>query len=239
MTNYLSAKELKNKAKIQLSGQYNGVISACFMAVCLSYLATVCITDLFPTEGLVWFIISLLVNLIIAALTGVFQTGLTYMFLSIACGRPTSRANLFYGFRECYEVSLKISFVHALLQFVCMTPAQILLLIAATSLDTKDIMIAVAAYVIGLVVYIPMYIFISQCYYLILDFPNMTATEALRTSIKLMKKNFGRMLYLWFSFIPLSFLCILTCGIGLLWLTPYQKMTYTYFYLDIMHAKES
>ena len=41
MTNYLSAKELKNKAKIQLSGQYNGVISACFMAVCLSDLATV------------------------------------------------------------------------------------------------------------------------------------------------------------------------------------------------------
>ena len=239
MKKYLSAKELKNKAKIQLSGHYNRVISACFMAVCLSYLASVCITDLFPSEGLVWFIVSLLVNLIILTLTGVFQTGLSYMFLNIACGHSGVGSDLFYGFRECYEVSVKISFVHALLEFICTIPAQILMLVAASTMETKDIIIALVAYAAGLILYIPAYIFISQCYYLILDYPNMTAWESICTSIRLMKKHFGRMLYLWLSFIPLSFLCILTCGIGLLWLTPYQKMTYTYFYLDMMNDKEA
>lgn len=239
MKQYISTSQLKDKAKTQLSGKYHGVISACFMVQCLTYLVTIFITDLFPTEGLIWYFVSLLVNMIIAALTGVFQTGLSYMFLNIACDRPTHGGSIFYGFQECYEVSLKISFVHAIVEFICLVPSQILLLLAMQTMSTTYIALTLLAYGVGLLVYVPAYILLSQCYYLILDFPNMKASEIIRGSVKLMKKHFGRMFYLMISFLPLTLLCVVTCGIGLLWVVPYTKMTYTYFFLDIMSDKEA
>lgn len=239
MKQYISTSQLKDKAKTQLSGKYHGVISACFMVQSLSYIITIFVTDLFPSEGIFWFVVSLLVNVILAAITGVFQTGLSHMFLCIACDRPASGASIFYGFQECYEVSLKVSFVYALLQLICLTPSQILLLFAMETMSTTYIALTLLAYGVGLLIYVPASILISQSYFLILDFPNMKAGEIIRGSIKLMKKHFGRMFYLMMSFLPLTLLCVFTCGIGLLWLIPYKKMTYTYFFLDIMNDKEA
>ena len=130
MKQYISTSQLKDKAKIQLSGKYHGVISACFMVQVLTYLITVFVSDLLPTEGLIWFAVSILVSTILTALTGVFQTGLAYMFLNIACNKQAASNNIFYGFYESYEVSVKVSFVHAFLQLICQTPCQILLLFA-------------------------------------------------------------------------------------------------------------
>lgn len=239
MAQSLSSKELKNKAKIQLSGKYHGVISACFTVELLTYLATILITDFIPTQGLVWYIVALLVNAIIAALTGVFQTGLAYMFLNVACDRQAYSSNIFYGFHECYEVSVKVSFVFAGLQLLCLAPSQILLLFAMETMSTTYIALTLLAYGVGLLVYMPVSILLSQCYFLILDFPNMKASEIIRASVKLMKKHFGRMFYLVVSFIPLTLLGFVTLGIGLLWIAPYKKMTYTYFFLDIMNNKEA
>jgi len=238
MKQYISTSQLKDKAKIQLSGKYHGVISACFMVQILTYLVTVFVSDLLPTEGLIWFVVSILVSTILTTLTGVFQTGLAYMFLNIACNKQAASSNIFYGFYESYEVSVKVSFVYAFLQLICQTPSQILLLFALETKSTTYIALTLLAYAVGMVVYVPASILLSQCYYLIVDFPNMKAHEIIRGSVKLMKKHFGRMFYLMMSFLPLTILCVFTFGIGLFWLTPYKKMTYAYFFLDIMENKE-
>lgn len=36
------------------------------------------------------------------------------------------------------------------------------------------------------------------------------------------------------SFLPLGFLCLLSFGIGTLWLVPYMNMTQTLYFLDLM-----
>ena len=74
----------------------------------------------------------------------------------------------------------------------------------------------------------------SQVYYLLLDFPDYSAKELLKMSWKLMKGNVGRLLYIQVSFIPISLVALLSCGIGLLFVLPYQNMTYTLFYLDLI-----
>jgi uncharacterized membrane protein len=90
------------------------------------------------------------------------------------------------------------------------------------------------AFGIGYVIYIPISLFLSQTWYLMVDFPNYTAKGVLLTSCKLMKKHFWRLLFLKISFLPVMLLGILSFGIGLIWVIPYKEMTYTCFYLDIM-----
>ena len=74
----------------------------------------------------------------------------------------------------------------------------------------------------------------SQVYYLLLDFPDYSAKELLKMSWKLMKGNAGRLLYLQVSFLPMTLTGILSFGIGFLFVLPYQNMTYTLFYLDLI-----
>ena len=56
---------------------------------------------------------------------------------------------------------------------------------------------------------------------------------AFRESARLMKGNKGRYIFLRLSFLHLVFLSVLTCGIALIWVTPYIQMANTMFYLDI------
>ena len=53
-----------------------------------------------------------------------------------------------------------------------------------------------------------------------------------------MKGNRKRLFLLELSFLPLMLLCILSFGIGFLWLEPYMQMTYTHFFLDLMNPRE-
>ena len=56
----------------------------------------------------------------------------------------------------------------------------------------------------------------------------------MKESIRLMKGNKGRSLYITLSFLPLAFLSVLTCYIGMIWLAPYMDMTMANFYRDII-----
>ena len=49
-----------------------------------------------------------------------------------------------------------------------------------------------------------------------------------------MKGHKWRLFKLELSFLPLQIICMLSFGIGNLWLNPYMRMTYTEFFLDLM-----
>ena len=75
----------------------------------------------------------------------------------------------------------------------------------------------------------------SQCFYLMLDFPDYSAEQLLRSSMQVMRGHKGRLFYLHVSFLPLLLLALLSCGVGMLWIRPYMQMTYTCFFLDLMN----
>ena len=49
-----------------------------------------------------------------------------------------------------------------------------------------------------------------------------------------MKGHKWELFCLQMSFLPLGFLCLLSFGIGNLWLVPYLNMTQTLYFLDLM-----
>ncbi len=73
----------------------------------------------------------------------------------------------------------------------------------------------------------------SMATFIMADNPYLTTTEVLRESRMLMKGNKLKLFCLHLSFIGYILLCILTLGIGFIWLTPYMNATYAAFYRKI------
>jgi len=72
-----------------------------------------------------------------------------------------------------------------------------------------------------------------MAFYLLIDDPEIEVSEALRQSKKMMHGYKTRLFYLDLSFIGWGLLCILTFGIGILWLAPYMLTSQTIFYEEL------
>jgi len=73
----------------------------------------------------------------------------------------------------------------------------------------------------------------SQTFYLLSDHPSLKATEAMNKSKMMMNGYKLKLFYMYLHFFLLSLLCILTLGIGFLWLIPYMHITTASFYNDL------
>lgn len=69
--------------------------------------------------------------------------------------------------------------------------------------------------------------------FVLADHPEMTASEALAESKRIMKGNRWRLFCLNLSFIGWSFLCVFTLGIGYIWLLPYIQAANAAFYREV------
>lgn len=79
----------------------------------------------------------------------------------------------------------------------------------------------------------------SQSYYIMAENPELSITECMKKSRQLMDGHKGELFLLHLSFIGWGILAILTVGIGFLWLTPYMKVTETYYYLYLKEENYS
>ena len=69
--------------------------------------------------------------------------------------------------------------------------------------------------------------------YLVIDDPEIGISEALVQSKKMMYGYKAKLFYLDLSFIGWGLLCILTLGIGFLWLSPYMITSQAHFYEEL------
>lgn len=73
----------------------------------------------------------------------------------------------------------------------------------------------------------------SQTFFLLAENKGLGPLEALRKSKQMMDGHKWRLFCLILRFIGWSLLCVLTCGIGFLWLGPYMAASYARFYDDL------
>lgn len=235
MKHYKSNAELKNLAKDKLTGNFSNALFALMWVRILTGTVTNMAVSMIPTGGIIWDVVSILFTAIASVFLGILQTGVAFYFLNVACGRHAIQSNIFYGFQEASNKSIKISLVHVLAETVCMLPYQIFFMLFMHTFNSKYLITALVALLIGYIVLTPIKLMISQTYYLLLDFPEDTPENIIKSSIRIMKGHKWRLFLLDLSFLPLYLLCMLTLGIGLLWLNPYMQMTYTLFFLDLMN----
>jgi uncharacterized membrane protein len=77
----------------------------------------------------------------------------------------------------------------------------------------------------------------SMAYCILSDNPDIGAKEALERSKAAMMGKKGQLFWLDASFFGWALLCILTLGIGFLWLAPYWKLSRTYFYERLVRGE--
>lgn len=168
----------------------------------------------------------------------VFNIGLSLCCLNLACGRTMRVSDVFYGFRHQFAKSLKLAALLVLISQLYYLPGNFFYYIAGNDADWQVLLPFLLVYIAGVVIYIILNLNFSQVFLLLLDFPGYSAGELIKLSAHIMKGHKARLFYIQLSFIPLLLLSFLTLFIGNLWLTPYMNLTYTFFFLNLMQARE-
>ncbi len=233
MKNYATSADLKARARGALLGHYLPLSGAFISLALLEYIIVVpsALAQIAPPFGLIlYYAVSFGIQIFFA----IFKVGLAYLFLSNACGQPVFAGGVFTGFWHNPGKAMQIQLFPSLLLLI---PNLIPDLMATKYFSSSDLRWAFYA-LAAVVIFLPLTLFVkilySQVFFIMLDFPDMSAVECLRYSRKLMRGNKGRYLYIMLSFLPWILLGVLTCGIGLLYVYPYRMQTYANFYLDLI-----
>ena len=75
-------------------------------------------------------------------------------------------------------------------------------------------------------------------FYTLLDYPNASVMQLFRYCGDIMRGHRIKLFYLYASFLPLYALGVISCGIGLFFVIPYQKVSIAQFYLDVFYVND-
>lgn len=162
--------------------------------------------------------------------------GVAMYFLATIRKQSTPFSLLFSGF-NCFGTSLC---TYLLIGLICAAWAVPFLLLAVPVffvMKTSPMPTIIAIEAVMFLCYALFMIILQMRYglafFAVADNPSLRARQAIRRSIELMKGNYGRLGLLWLRFIGWQLLCLLTFGIGLIWLAPYFLAATTAFYDDL------
>lgn len=253
MNEYSSSAQLKALSKSQLFGNYGTVIGISLIHMLCTFPLSFIISPISSFSLEFYYVLLFLVNLF----SGFFIAGEALVYLKIACHTRPAVSDLFYYFQGSYtERGTKVVRIQLILSAVsvfCSMPYTYVQLAltkdmanrlnadpASTELPFNSVLFLVYAILLvaGCFIQIFVQLLLSQIFYLMLDFPEYSGPELLRLAPKLIKGHKARLLYIMVSFFPLFLLCVLSCGIGYLWVYPYMQTTYANFYLDLVQKRK-
>lgn len=175
--------------------------------------------------------------------TGPLTVGMKRFFLNLARQTSPAISDLFIGFRKggsYYWRTVGLLFLIGLLMLGWMlasiVPAGVviagLLWVTKTHPQFHLLLILVPAIAAFIFLIIKAYSY-SMAYYVIADHPSLTAREAIRRSVRMMKGRIWKLVCLGFRFLGWALLSILTCGIGFLWVGAYAGTSMAHFFDDV------
>ena len=231
-----TSAQLKQVARGIMVGKYRNAISILLASDLI--VSTLSLFTATNTNSYTGILIGFLINFIIVLFGTILTVGQCSFYLNIACNGPYQFSDLFTGFKVHPDKTIITQLIIQLLTTLPILPGVGLLLYSFRAYNIIVVFL-LGCFLLILGAGISWWISLkySQVYYLLLDFPDYSSKELLKMSWKLMKGNVGRLLYLQVSFIPMTLAGLLSFGIGLLFVLPYQNMTYTLFYLDLIQQQ--
>ena len=229
-----SSCELKQKAKEQLLGNYGKMISALLIYAMIPNIILYIADGLLPPNTTINHILYYIIDFLVLLLTGIFMLGLIKLYMNFSTGRPFQLSDIFYGFHGHQDIGILIMLVMVGITLVYMVPFGISIILYLFLKTAYLYPIMALTLIAGVVLAYMQLLSLSQSFYIAVDFPDYSFKQVLRMSRRIMTGQRARLFYLQVSFLPLMLLCVLTMGLGVLWLSPYMYATQTHFYLDLM-----
>ena len=238
------SKEMKRRARGSLDGNYfpavNLAISVALFTGALALLLRS--TGLYPSISLLNQVLYWILYVITLLLTALFETGHIRFLYSLCLKQPLrERGILFYAFRNQADTFILAYAFRYLVTLIWFVPAlyfysRIPLVIDLTNIPADLPLNIGMAVLLALLALIPAVLLsLPWCLttYVLLDDPDRSASEALRTSRQMMRGHHGRVLLLWLSFLPLYLLGLGSFGIASFWIRPYIHTTMGQVYLEL------
>ncbi len=224
--NYIfkSSKELKELAKEKLNGNWLKAILVCFICwlITNSFSNVSDVTDGIKHISFLNAHINLNLvdnssitngfNIVSFLLSGALYAGSSLFFLKLIRSQNSLIEDLLYGFQNFNRFG-KL-FLLELLRSLFIILWTLLLIVP------------------GIVAWLKY----SMAYYIIIDNPNLSVTDAIDQSTTMMDGHKSRLLCLVLSFIGWFLLGLLTLGIGFIWILPYYETAKANFYEDLKEA---
>ncbi|MEI8122900.1 MAG: DUF975 family protein [bacterium] len=225
-------RDLMGEARNVLEGQWGLAIGAS-----LIYTVVAIVMGIIPYLG----------SILSFVLSGPLMLGLYLFFLTLSRRQQAGIGMIFDGFKQ-FGTAFLASLLMGLLIFAWMLPA-LAVGITAAVMAVVNFKTAGAggswASAMGMfLLFIPLFLAAlvpvimaqyrySMTYFVINEMPGIGSLEAIRHSCQMMNGNKWKFFCLQWRFFGWALLCILTLGIGFIWLWPYMMTSMACFYNDL------
>lgn len=225
MQETFSNSEIKNSAKIALTGNY----TRSGLLLLFYFMLTSMLQRYLNFHPLLSVLPMILSNMLLF--------GIYLFFLKLSLDQEVSPFDLFFAFQDSPKKTLCIACLYTAFTGILELPANILLnaFFLQRSLSDETLKLLLGLQIALLVIWYLVHLNLSLVYYLLLDFPELTIKEILLLSVSKMRGQKLRLFLLELSFLPVFLLAIPTMGIGLLWIMPYFYTARSKFYLNLVH----
>lgn len=227
------SKELKRISRENLNGRYRLSMSV-FLTVTLINLFsdlpfTYLLGNVYATkvQTVIYYIAEVLLSIVV----GVLQMGLIRFHLNMARKKECRISDVFYCFMNHSNRYFGAYIIYYAISMIAKAPFLVARNFFKLSGDTMGI--AIALYVASAVLSFIVLVLFPFYLYLVLSRDDLSVFACLTHAIKLIRGNILRVIYINVSFIGMLVLCVLSLGIGLLWVEPYYEQTFTNLFLDV------
>jgi uncharacterized membrane protein len=219
--------ELTAQARRLLSGRWGLPIGFCLLAGLISAAVNS---------------IPYLNNITQLIFTGPLEVGLMVFFLTFTRGGKGDLGMLFAGFKKFGQTLatylLMVLFIAGWV-LLGMSVGIIVMIAGAVSEEPPMLILGGVLMTPGVILAIVKQLAYSQSLYLVADDSNLSPLTAIRRSVQLMDGYKAKLFCLGWRFFGWALLCILTLGIGFLWLMPYMRTAFARFYDDLQPPRQA
>lgn len=179
------------------------------------------------------FIITYLVSLVCQLLLVIFELGYTAFSLRLSRGEEFSLRTLLEGFDRWGKALLLYVMMNlyiALWSMLFVMPASYVIagLYLAGTLS-ENVILAMVSVLSVVLTFVISYRY-RMAWFVLLDYPELSVGQILKHTQTLNRKRRMKLFLMDLSFLPWIFLCVLTCGILLIWKLPYISASYAHAY---------
>ena len=229
-------KEIKIMARKALHGQYSSFIILFLTAYILeSLIVSIPSNFLAAPKNLPLFISQILLTVLLQALGSMVMLGVNLGALQLIRGKRMSLGNMFFTFRNQADHFLALELIFTAINTVASVPGFVFVWIS-NSMNMNFLTYSIISSLFTGLATVLTFLFtlaFSMSEFLMLDDPNLTAKEALLTSMRLIQGHTGQYFLLIASFLFLIILGFTSAMIGFIWLTPYIMVSQALFYENL------
>lgn len=230
-----SCNELKRIAREKLTGHYRIPMGAFLLAGVITFAIELPFSMLLqgeyatPFQNALYYIVDFLISLVGVVLSA----GVLDIHLRLSRNEEVKVSYMFGPIKNRPDRYLIAGFLTVLISIVTCIPLGIAVANLYFHQTLENGLIAIACGGISVILAVYVTLKLSQTYFIMLEDETISPWQAICLSATMMKGNMLRLVVIYLSLIGYIFLSILSLGIGLLWVIPYQTQILTQFYLDI------